>query len=185
MAMTRCVALLRGVNVGRANRLAMRDLRELLCNLDCTNVRTMLNSGNAVFDVRRSKVRNIGAAIESAIRQRFGLDVPTVVRTAPQFESIITDNPLTPHDPTRLLVAFTKSAAALRSLAALAVRDWALGAIAIGGDAAYLWCAHGIAASPLMKEVTRRSAASTTTRNWRTMLAIQAAYRQSARRMSD
>lgn len=43
------VLLLRAVNVGRANRLAMADLRALLERLGCTEVRTVLNSGNAVF----------------------------------------------------------------------------------------------------------------------------------------
>ncbi|WP_163616408.1 DUF1697 domain-containing protein, partial [Klebsiella pneumoniae] len=49
----RCIALWRGINVGRAKRLAMADLSTLLTELGATQVRTLLNSGNAVFDVKR------------------------------------------------------------------------------------------------------------------------------------
>ena len=48
--MTRFVALFRGINVGKAKRIAMADLRALLESMGYTNVRTLLNSGNAVFD---------------------------------------------------------------------------------------------------------------------------------------
>ena len=47
--MTECVALLRGINVGRAKRIAMAELRGLVAELGFTNVRTVLNSGNVVF----------------------------------------------------------------------------------------------------------------------------------------
>jgi len=47
--MTVCVALLRGINVGKAKRIAMADLRALIEGLGYTDVRTLLNSGNVVF----------------------------------------------------------------------------------------------------------------------------------------
>ena len=47
--MPRYVALFRGINVGKANRIAMADFRELLTSLGYTDVKTLLNSGNAVF----------------------------------------------------------------------------------------------------------------------------------------
>ena len=47
---SRCIALLRGVNVGRAKRIAMADLRKLVEDLGHTGVRSLLNSGNIVFD---------------------------------------------------------------------------------------------------------------------------------------
>ena len=43
------LALLRGVNVGKAKRVPMAELRRVLEDLGCTNVATLLNSGNAVF----------------------------------------------------------------------------------------------------------------------------------------
>ncbi len=51
--MTQCIALLRGINVGRAKRIAMAELRELIEALGFSDVRTLLNSGNAVFQAAR------------------------------------------------------------------------------------------------------------------------------------
>ena len=48
--MTRCVVLLRGVNVGRANRIAMADFRAALEQLGCSDVATYVQSGNAVVE---------------------------------------------------------------------------------------------------------------------------------------
>ena len=55
--MTRHIALLRGINVGRAKRIAMADLRELLASMGYTDVRTLLNSGNVVFSEPRARPR--------------------------------------------------------------------------------------------------------------------------------
>ena len=53
--MTRFVALFRGINVGKAKRIAMADLRKLLESMDYTGVATLLNSGNAVFEAKTGK----------------------------------------------------------------------------------------------------------------------------------
>ena len=47
--MSECIAVIRGINVGRNKRLAMADLRDLMLDLGHTNVRTLLNSGNVLF----------------------------------------------------------------------------------------------------------------------------------------
>ena len=56
--MTGYVALLRGINVGKAKRIAMADLRALLEGLGYTHVKTVLNSGNAVFDATGAVAEN-------------------------------------------------------------------------------------------------------------------------------
>jgi uncharacterized protein (DUF1697 family) len=62
-----CVALIRGINVGRTKRISMADLRSLFLDLGFQNVRTLLNSGNVLFQYRRPNVRKLATAIESAI----------------------------------------------------------------------------------------------------------------------
>lgn len=49
------VALLRGVNVGKAKRVPMAELRALLAGLGHTGVATLLNSGNAVFSAAKPR----------------------------------------------------------------------------------------------------------------------------------
>lgn len=53
--MAEYVALMRGIDVGRAKRVAMSDLRELLEGLGYGAVRTLLNCGNSVSGWRGSR----------------------------------------------------------------------------------------------------------------------------------
>lgn len=76
-----CVLLLRAVNVGVSNKLAMKDLKALLEDLGHGDVKTFLNSGNATFTTTRRSVKALAAEIEDGLRDRLGLDVRACVRT--------------------------------------------------------------------------------------------------------
>ncbi len=175
--MTTCIALLRGVNVGRAKRIAMADLRELVESLGHRNVRTLLNSGNVVFDARGSSAGKLGQSIETAIQARFGFAVRVAIVTATELSAIVRTNPL-PHgagDPARYLVAVAASEATLARAKGLLEERWAPEAIAVDKRAAYLWCAHGLIESKVLKAFERATESEATTRNWTTILKLQAA----------
>ena len=175
--MTRCVALLRGINVGRAKRVPMAGLRGLLEKLGYTDVRTVLNSGNAVFQAPRPGVGRMAREIEAALESRFGFPVPVIVLTARELDDIVAGNTLrrAGRDPSRLLVAFVAGRAALAEARTLLVKSWTPDALAVGDRAAYLWCAGGIIESKLMQAFTRATGEAATTRNWATVLKLQAA----------
>jgi uncharacterized protein (DUF1697 family) len=175
--MTTCIALLRGVNVGRAKRLAMADLRELVEELGHTNVRTLLNSGNVIFDARRVDVGKMAQAIEVAIEDKCGFAASVVVLTATDLAAVILENPLRPAatDPSRYLVAFVSSTTSLAQAKPLLAESWAPETIAIGKRAAYIWCANGIIESKLLQAFGRVTGGVATTRNWATTLKLQAA----------
>ena len=73
-------ALLRGVNVGGSNKLAMGDLRALLKRLGYEDVATLLQSGNAVFGAGPGR-RGIARRIEETIGAQLGLAVRVLLRT--------------------------------------------------------------------------------------------------------
>jgi uncharacterized protein (DUF1697 family) len=175
--MTTCIALLRGVNVGRAKRLAMAHLRELVEGLGHTNVRTLLNSGNVVFDARQTNVSRIAQSVEMAIADKFGFSALVVVLTAADLATIIRENPLrvAATDPSRYLVSFAASATHLAKAKPLLAESWKPEALAIGKRAAYVWCADGIIESKLLQAFTRATGEVATTRNWATVLKLQAA----------
>jgi uncharacterized protein (DUF1697 family) len=85
--MSYCIALLRGANVGRANRIAMADLRRLIDELGYSEVRTLLNSGNAVFQASRPNARRIASAIEDSIQRKLGFSVPVIVHAARELDA--------------------------------------------------------------------------------------------------
>jgi uncharacterized protein (DUF1697 family) len=174
------VALLRGINVGRAKRIAMADLRALMESLGFLNVRTLLNSGNVVFDVSDSlpdRLRaDMGRKIESAMTDRLGVSARILVITAAELDAIIAANPLldVATDPSRLLVAVMSPDLERARLEPLAQRDWGADRCTVGGGAVYLWCGAGILDSELAKAFFRVPGEGMTSRNWATMLKLQA-----------
>jgi uncharacterized protein (DUF1697 family) len=174
------VALLRGINVGRAKRIPMAELRSLLGELGYLDARTLLNSGNALFHApglaEPEVAPRIGGQIEAAIVRRFGFAVRVVVLAGQQLSEIVADDPLLPvaTDPSKHMVAFVADLATLARARALLSASWAPDALAVGRQAAYLWCAQGVIASRLMQAFARATGEDATVRNWATVQKLAA-----------
>lgn len=165
------IALLRGINVGTAKRVPMAGLRDLFAQLGYKNVKTLLNSGNVVFSGGAAPEHRI----EAAFAARFGFSSRITVISASELNAAIEKNPITEiPDPSRFLVAFLKTAAHTEQLAPLLEKAWDPEAFALGSRVAYLWCPDGILASPLGGAVNRTLRDSVTSRNWATVLKLQA-----------
>lgn len=140
------VALLRGVNVGKANRVPMATLREVLCDLGYEGVKTLMNSGNAVFRAASGTGAWHGTAISRALAGLMSVEVPVVVKSAKDLATVVLDNPFAGEvlDHSRLLVALTQDQAALSSLCQVQALVSAPERFAVGRQAAYLYCACGV-----------------------------------------
>lgn len=176
MTTGRQVALFRGINVGRAKRVAMADLRALVAGLGYVDVRTLLNSGNLVFTAPRSAKGDAASRIEKALATQLGVSSRVTVLTAAELGSIVAENPLleVADNPSRLLVAVLNDRADRTRLEPLLEQDWAPNVLAVGGCAAYLWCSEGILANRLAEAVGRVLRDAVTTRNWATILKLHA-----------
>ena len=177
--MKRYIALLRGINVGKAKRVPMADLRALMEALGFAGVRTLLNSGNAVFDARGGTAASHAKRLKAAILEKTGVDCEVIVKTAADLAAAIAEHPLRRHadDDARMLVLFTQDASTLAELKALESGDWAPEAFAVGAHAAWLWCADGIIESRLSKAVGKLLKTSGTARNWATVVKLDAMAR--------
>lgn len=82
------LALLRGINVGGANRLPMADLRRIVAACGHADVQTLIASGNVVFTTRRRDRAALAAEIEQAIRADTGLEVPVLLRSHDQVRAV-------------------------------------------------------------------------------------------------
>jgi uncharacterized protein (DUF1697 family) len=174
--MTECIALLRGINVGKAKRIAMVDLRNLLESQGFSAVRTLLNSGNVIFEAAKPGIAEITAQVEAGIKRKFGFHSSVVVVTAGELRAIIKENNILEVglNPSRLLVAFVANQGVLSQAKALLSESWAPEAFAVGTKAAYLWCPNGSIDSKLLKSFARVTGEAATTRNWATVLKLQA-----------
>ncbi len=107
LGMTVWIALLRGINVGGANKLPMKDLRASVESLGYRDVATYIQSGNLVFESDEAE-DTIVAALRDMIGERHGLSVPVVVRTLVEMEAALAGHPDAAGDidPKLLHVAF-------------------------------------------------------------------------------
>lgn len=170
------VAFLRGINVGKAKRIAMADLRAVVEGLGYGDVRTLLNSGNVVFSAPSRGATGHAARIEQAIAQQLGVSSRVTVLTRRELATVMEENPLLDEatDPTRLLVAVLAQASYRERLTPLLAGDWTPDALAVGSRAAYLWLPHGMMDSSLFKALDRALGDAQTTRNWATLRKLQA-----------
>ena len=170
------IALLRGINVGKAKRVAMADLRKLVEKLGYTDVRTLLNSGNVVFTAPNSDTARSSARIEKALVENTGVSARVLVVTAADLAVAVKENPLLKmaDNPSRLLVAFLSNPADLAGLKPLLKQDWGQERLALGSRVAYFWLPDGVIDSKIFAALSRKPSGDVTTRNWATVLKIYA-----------
>jgi uncharacterized protein (DUF1697 family) len=181
------VALIRGINVGRAKRVAMADLRAMIAGLGYGDVRTLLNSGNIVFSSHLCAgvaPDDAAARIQEELEARLGVTARVMALTAGDLAAIVAANPLleVADNPSRLMVSFLLDPDDRTRLAPLEGLDWSPEVLALGARVAYLWCPEGLRASPLTKAVGEALGAAVTTRNWSTVLKLHALAQGKANR---
>ncbi|MGB9378101.1 MAG: DUF1697 domain-containing protein [Mycobacteriales bacterium] len=169
--MTRQVALLRGINVGKNNRIAMADLRGLLESLGYDDVRTHLMSGNAIFSTTKA-AKVVEAEIERGLDKHLCPGIKVAVRTRSQLAKVIDSNPLPEHakDGSKFLVIFLSATPARRVLAEIDPADFAPEQFRAARREIYLWAPGGVQDSKLNKALIKKLTGLTATaRNWNTV----------------
>ncbi len=111
---SKCIALLRGINVGGHKKVPMADLKKMMTDLGFENIKTLLNSGNVVFSTSEKNIKILENRIAEALEETFDFPVPVLVRKATDFQKLIKNNPfgnIEIHKDIRLYVTFLKSPA--------------------------------------------------------------------------
>ena len=164
------IALLRGVNVGGKHILPMRDLREILATLDCEDVRTYIQSGNAVFRFAGDP-EALTRQIRAGIKDKFGFSSRLLLLTRGQLQAIAACNPYpgAEQDPRFLHVWFMAEHPAKPDLEALMEKQTATESFELGSAAFYLHAPDGIGHSKLANLVEKCLGVDVTARNWRTV----------------
>lgn len=173
------VALLRGINIGRAKRIAMADLRALFEKLGFSEVRTLLNSGNVVFSLPSRPSATLPAIIEQSIADRLRVTSRVTVVSAREMDEIVAGNPLldVADNHSRLMVSVMATAGHRERLKPLLGRDWGTERVELGKRVVYLWCPEGVADSEVAAAIAKALGDAVTTRNWATVTKLQALLR--------
>lgn len=167
------LALLRGINVGGKNKIAMSDLARIFSEAGCEGVRTYIQSGNVIFKADPAVVAEIPSRVTSEIASRHALKVPVVLRTAEQMGEIAKNNPFlaggTPEDT--LHVMFMAGAPEPDKIAALDSNRSLPDQFSVIGQEVYLYLPNGAGHTKLTTDYfDSRLGTTSTGRNWRTVL---------------
>lgn len=174
VALTRLALLLRGINVGGNNKVAMADLRALLGSLGYADCTTLLNSGNAVITTSDSG-DDAERRVEQTIGERLGLSIATLARTHDELAAIVAANPLASvaTDPARCAVAFLRSAPPKDALNAVDPAAYAPECWKLVGRELYVWYANDQARTKLTGAFWEKQLkVAATARNWNTVLKL-------------
>ncbi|OZM83674.1 DUF1697 domain-containing protein [Pseudonocardia sp. MH-G8] len=170
--MARYAVLLRGINVGRAKRVAMADLRALLTDLGYREVRTHLNSGNVVLTGDDTDTAGHAARIEAAIRDRLGMDVRCAVLSAEELRAVVEGHPFADvaDNGSRMMAYVYVSPVDPALVAGHPPVPQDPERARVGDRAVYQWCPDGLMAAPdVGPYITQHLHADVTARNWNTL----------------
>lgn len=87
------VALFRGINVGKKNRLNMELLRNRLQSSPFTQPQTYIQSGNLIFKSLKTNCEILSMELEKLLLASFKLNISIIVLTVKEFEEIVLKNP--------------------------------------------------------------------------------------------
>ncbi len=165
------VALLRGINVGGNNILPMKELRSILEGIGLTKVSTYLQSGNAVFQSKSDRTREIAAEIKSAINAAKGFDPQILIVSIEELRKAIASNPFAEGEgePKTLHVYFLDSAPDEPDLNMLNTIKTESEQFSLVGLLFYLYAPDGIGRSKLAARVEKALGVIVTARNWRSV----------------
>jgi uncharacterized protein (DUF1697 family) len=174
MASRTFVALLRGINVGGNNKIAMRDLAGFFADAGARDVATYIQSGNVVFDAPKDAER-IAAAVEKRIAGELGLRVPLVLRSAAELEKVARANPFLERgrDPKLLHVVFLADTPTKAQVASLDPARSPGDELVVHGRDVFVYLPNGVGRSKLTNAwFDSKLATVSTGRNWKTVLTL-------------
>jgi len=168
--MARQIALLRGINLASRNRVSMPDLRAALEAAGHEDVATLVQSGNILLTSAK-KPATLEREISKLVKDEFGVDAATVVRTRDELAGVIERNPIPdgPSIPKLFQVTFFSGEPDAAAVAKLAEQDFGTERFEVIGREAYAWHPEGIQKSKLARELGKTLRGDGTARNWNTV----------------
>lgn len=167
--MSRHVALLRGINVGGNNKIAMPALSAMFTTLGHTEVQTYIQSGNVIFRPRSPSTR-VDAELEQAIQETFNLSIRVVTRTGDELRQVLAHNPFPTAEPERLMVVLLRDVPGPDAIALLDPQRSPPDRFVVHGREIYAYCPNTFAKTKLTLDwFERRLGTVGTARNWRTI----------------
>jgi uncharacterized protein (DUF1697 family) len=173
------VALLRGINVGGNKKVPMADLRDMTTGLGFEGAKTLLQSGNLVFDGKDQSTARLEGIFEAATKKTIGVDCSYLIRTADEWASIVAKNPFrqfAESDSARLALTCCREAPDADGLKTLRLEARGDEDFKVVGRELYVWYPDGLGQSRLASALSKNKLGTVcTARNWNTVMKISRA----------
>lgn len=176
--MTTHIGLLRAINLGAHNQVAMKELCAMLGRLGMHEPRSLLQSGNVVFGSDAKSAAHLEGVLEAGLAKRLEVETDVFVRTAKEWQAIIAGNPFPKQakdDPGHLILMCLKDAPHRAAVTALHKAIVGRETVRADGRHAYIVYPDGVGASKLtIKLIEKHLGTRGTGRNWNTVLKLGA-----------
>jgi uncharacterized protein (DUF1697 family) len=154
----------------------MAELRDLCGEIGLAEARTLLQSGNIVFDAGRNSDAEVERLLEGEIKSRLGVSTQVMIRTPAEWTAMIAGNPFgeeAERDPGHLVAVALKGAPSAKAVKALQDAISGREIVRAAGRHLYVVYPDGIGRSRLTNPVIEtKLGLSATGRNWNTVLKI-------------
>jgi uncharacterized protein (DUF1697 family) len=167
------IALLRGVNVSGQNKIPMAELRDLLSKSGFENVQTYIQSGNVVFQSKDGNSEVIENTIQLGIMAHFGFEVPVLVKTSNEIQTILNDCPLSEEKIENSYFTLLHSFPNKELVQAILKETYPNETFHIINDYVYFYSSEGYGKAKCNNNFfERKLKVSATTRNYKTMIKL-------------
>jgi uncharacterized protein (DUF1697 family) len=171
------ISLLRGINMTGHNSVKMKDLSELYNNLGFTNVETYIQSGNVIFSCPESRSSyDISTMLERSILEKFGYNVPVMIRTIVEMKKLMADNPFLDEDnfdASKMAVIFLHEEPTGTQIQKVSGVSYPPDKFKISGTEICIYCPNGFGRTKLYTNFfEQKMGVVGTARNWKTITAI-------------
>jgi uncharacterized protein (DUF1697 family) len=163
------VALLRGINVGGKNLVAMAPLRDVFEGLAFGDVRTYIQSGNVIFS---APVRPKPEVLQAAVTDRFGVSPIVVLRTPAELTRAMAANPFAKADPSGLYIGFLSKTPAKAAVTSLDHERFSPDQFAVIGKEVFFHLPKSMARTKVPDYLNRRLGVAMTIRNQKSLAAL-------------
>jgi uncharacterized protein (DUF1697 family) len=167
------ISILRGINVSGQKKIQMTDLKALYEGLKLKEVTTYIQSGNVIFKSKGASDQKLTKRIEEAIYERFGFNVPVIIRTVDEMKHVISVNPFLKQsniDIEKLHVTFLAEIPTQTNVGSIKNVDYSPDKFIIIDKEVYLYCPNGYGITKLSNNFfENKLKIKATTRNWKTV----------------
>ena len=167
------IALLRGINVSGQKKIKMVELRAHLAELPLQNIRTYVQSGNVIFQSKKTDTAHLAKQVEEKILEKYGFEVVVLIKTVDDLVNVLENNPFLnerQEDTSRLFVTFLSEPPDPIKLEKLKEVIYHPEEYILSGKDIYFFSPRGYGKAKMNNNFfENKLKVSATTRNWKTV----------------